>query len=149
MQEKKFGPYSLKGENEESTWEGRRLTGRHWGTPIEELKVDNTYSEDWSIEEGTLKPKIPGVKGKYFMKRVKVSDEEVVYEGYSKMMGFTTPLRMTATRNRLINRGIGKAEDMEEARSELRIEPPISDEDWAEYIKTKPSEGEQKYERAF
>ena len=88
MQEKNFGPYNLKGENEESTWEGHKIVGRHGGTPIGELKVNSTYAEDWSTIEGILKPKLPGIKGKYFMKRVKVSDEEVVYEGYSKMMGF-------------------------------------------------------------
>jgi len=143
MQEKKFGPYSLKGENEESTWEGHRIVGRHLGTPIGELKVDNTYAEDWSTIEGILKPKLPGIKGKYFMKRVKVSDEEVVYEGYSKMMGFTTPLRMTVRRDRIVNTGREEAEEMGEARSELIIEPPISDEDWAEFIGRSESGGEK------
>jgi len=138
-----FGKYLLKGENEESTWEGHRITGRHWGTPIGELKVDNTYSEDWSIEEGTLKPKIPGVRGKYFMKRVKESDEEVVYEGYSKMMGFTPPLRSVVTRNRIFERGTGDAENLEDAKNELNIEPPISDEDWAEFTGKSKKEEEK------
>jgi hypothetical protein len=130
---KKFGPYTLKGSNEESTWEGHKITGKHWGTPIGSLKIDNTYSNDWSCIEGTLKPKLPGIKGKYFMKRIKVSDEEVVYEGYSKMMGFKTPLRMVVTREKIINTGIGEAKDIEEAKSELVIEPLISDEDWREF----------------
>jgi hypothetical protein len=140
MEDKKFGPYNLKGGNEESVWEGYKITGRHWGTPIGELKIDNTYSEDWSKIEGTLKPKLPGVKGKYFMTRVKVSDDEVVYEGHSKMMGFTTPMRMIIRRDKMINTGIGEAEEIEEAQSELNIEPPISDKDWAEFLNKKEEE---------
>ena len=131
--EGKFGPYALKGPNQETLWEGHKVTGRHWGTPIGELKIDNTYSEDWSTEEGTLKPKLPGIKGKYYMKRVKVSDEEVAYEGYSKMMGFKTPLRTVVKRDKILNTGIGEAKDLEEAKGELTIDPPISDEDWAEF----------------
>jgi hypothetical protein len=131
---KKLGPYSLKGENEESVWEGHKITGRHWGTPIGELKVEYTFSEDWAIEEGTLKPKLLGVKGKYYMKRVKACDEEVVYEGFSKMMGFKTPLKMIVRRSSLVTVGTGKAEDVEEARSKLEISPVISDEDWAEFL---------------
>ena len=136
-----FGKYLLKGSDEESAWEGNKITGRHWGTPIGELKIDNTYSDDWSTIEGTLKPKIPGIKGKYFMKRVKVSDEEVVYEGHSKMMGFKTPLRMIVRKNKIINTGIGEAEEIEEAKSELTIEPPISPEDWKEFLGAKSSKG--------
>jgi hypothetical protein len=133
MAKKNFGPYELKGKDEESTWDGHRISGRHWGTPIGELKVDYTFSEDWSTEEGTLKPKMPGIKGKYHMERKSVSDDEVVYEGYSKMMGFTTPMRMTVRRDKIIDTGIGEAEEMDEAKSEESITPPISDEDWADF----------------
>lgn len=131
--DKDFGPYNLKGENEESVWQGNKITGRHWGTPIGELTIDNAFSEDWSIIEGTLKPKLPGIKGKYHMERISVSEDEVVYEGYSKMMGFKTPMRMIVKRGSIINTGVGEAEEIEEAKSELNIEPPISDEDWAEF----------------
>jgi len=126
MENKKFGPYTLKGGNEESVWEGHKITGRHWGTPIGELKVDNTYSEDWSKIEGTLKPELPGVKGKYFMTRVKVSDDEVVYEGYSRMMGFTTPLRMIIRRDKMINTGMGGAKEIEEAAIKEFFQKPLS-----------------------
>jgi hypothetical protein len=128
-----FGPYNLKGENEESLWAGHRITGRHWGTPIGEIATDLTYSDDWSTEEGTLKPKLPGIKGKYHMERKSVSDDEVVYEGYSRMMGFTTPMRMVVRRDKLINTGVGEAEEMEETNSALSIEPRISDKDWADF----------------
>jgi hypothetical protein len=134
MTDKKFGTYNLKGTEEESIWEDHKITGRHWGTPIGELRVDNTYSADWSVIDGTLKPKLPGVKGKYHMERISVSDDEAIYEGYSKMMGFTTPMRMIVRRDKMINSGIGEAEDIEETKSELNIEPPISNEDWTEFI---------------
>jgi len=40
----------------------------------------------------------------------------------------------------MINSGIGEAEDIEETRSELNIEPPISDKDWTEFIGKKEAD---------
>jgi hypothetical protein len=134
-QKKKIGPYTLKGSNEETTWEGDKFTGKHWGTPIGELKVSNAFYENWTVIKGTLTPKIlPFIHGEYYMKRISVTKDNVTYEGYNKIMGTTSYMVLYVTRNSWNTYGSGKDKGDPKMTTELTITPPISDEDWAEFI---------------